>query len=125
VSALVAALLLTAARATVPHCKSQTNTDVDWWVIYKFPVLTELPTGTAWRNGFGYAYLDSRTPGGGLVPAAPVNTSSLQDEHMALTYTLAQVSTRDTHARDAHARDTHARTRKRRRKSRRSFTLPV
>jgi hypothetical protein len=97
VSALLTALLLNAARATGPRCKSQTNTNVDWWVIYKFPVLTNAQDGTPWRNGYGYAYMDSQNPGAGMTPAAPVNISSLQDEKMALTYTLAQV--RSTHPR--------------------------
>ena len=58
---------------------------------YKFPVLTTMPTGTAWRNGYGYAYMDSNSMKSGLAPAAPHNTSSLQDSAMALTYTLDQV----------------------------------
>ena len=90
-TALVTALLLTAARATGPRCKSQTNTNVDWWVIYKLPVLTDAPTGTAWRDGYGYAYMDSQNPGDGLVAPPPAKNSSLQDKSMALTNTLAQV----------------------------------
>jgi len=70
---------------------AQTNTNVDWWIIYKFPVLTTMPDGTAWRNGYGYAYMDSNDPTKGLVPASPQNTSSLQDAKMLLTYTLDQV----------------------------------
>ncbi|GFY40728.1 plancitoxin-1 [Trichonephila inaurata madagascariensis] len=45
-------------------CKNEKNEDVDWYIIYKIPIIESEKKGSYLRSGIAYAYLTSDDPDG-------------------------------------------------------------
>ncbi|GFQ87048.1 deoxyribonuclease-2-beta [Trichonephila clavata] len=45
-------------------CKNEKNEDVDWYIIYKIPLIESEKKGSYLRSGIAYAYLTSDDPDG-------------------------------------------------------------
>jgi deoxyribonuclease-2 len=68
-----------------PSCLDQDGKKVDWWMMYKMPLLPG-NDNPEYVNGYGYAYMDKNSK-----KWTVATDTYIDDNNIALSYTLAQI----------------------------------
>mmetsp|Transcript_24679 Transcript_24679/g.29061 ORF Transcript_24679/g.29061 Transcript_24679/m.29061 type:complete len:362 (-) Transcript_24679:186-1271(-) len=85
ISIVVFFLLFKQGLASSPSCLDENGKAVDWWTMYKMPVLPK-NDNPQYAAGYGYAYMDSNNKKW-TIP----NDTYITDDNIALSYTLKQI----------------------------------
>ncbi|PAV84301.1 hypothetical protein WR25_16876 [Diploscapter pachys] len=81
--------LIPAAVLATFSCKNQAGNNVDWFAVYKMPIVPGDTSINGVQDGVGFYYLDAKSPGA-FVPS----TKMLNDTKQAIAYTLQQFYTK-------------------------------
>ncbi|PAV81192.1 hypothetical protein WR25_14550 [Diploscapter pachys] len=81
--------LIPAAVLATFSCKNQAGNNVDWFAVYKMPIVPGDASINGVQDGVGFYYLDAKSPGA-FVPS----TNMLNDTKQAIAYTLQQFYTK-------------------------------
>jgi len=92
---LLGLLALVSFSSAGPTCLDKNSKPVDWFIIYKFPVISTSNSSIT-RAGFGFAYMDANNA------TFEISPRSLNDTNNPLYYTLQQIYSANGVARNAY-----------------------